>query len=106
MADAVLIYATAPDAVVAERIARILVEERLVACANLLPGMRSVYRWRGAVETAEECVLVCKTSAGLADAAMARLGGLHPYELPAVVAVPVAAAPPAVLAWIAEATGR
>lgn len=99
--DVVLIYVTAPDAAVAERIGRTLVEEELAACANVLPGMRSVYRWQGRVESADEAVLILKTLAGRSGAVMERLRALHPYQEPCALVLPVSGGLPTYLAWVA-----
>lgn len=98
----VLIYATAPDAEVAARIARTLVDEGLAACANILPGMRSVYRWQGRVEEAAEAVLILKTRAERSAELLARLRALHPYQQPCGLVLPVAGGLPGYLAWLAE----
>lgn len=103
--DLVMIWSTWPDAASAGSAARTLVERRLAACAVATPGARSVYRWQGAIEEAEEVVLWAKTRRDLADAAMAALIECHPYDTPAVLVVPVAAANPAYAAWVAEETG-
>jgi periplasmic divalent cation tolerance protein len=97
--SAVLI--SAPDMETAGRIGRALVEERLAASANAVPGVRSVYRWRGAVREASEALLVVKTASDRVPALAARVRDLHPYELPAVVALPVVAGGAAYLDWIA-----
>ena len=86
----------------AERIARALVEERLAACVNVVPGVVSTYRWKGAVEQEPELLLVIKTIAPQVDALKARLLELHPYELPEVVVIPIAGGHAPYLAWIAE----
>ncbi|MFN3841902.1 MAG: divalent-cation tolerance protein CutA [Rehaibacterium terrae] len=99
-----LIHCTCPDRDQAERIARALVEERLAACVSLLPGLRSVYRWQGAVESADETLLLIKTAADRFDDLQARLRALHPYELPEIVAVEIAAGLPPYLDWIVEET--
>lgn len=99
--DVVLVYVTAPDAAVAEQIGRSLVEERLAACANILPGMRSVYRWQGRIESADEAVLILKTLAGSADALLGRLRALHPYQEPCALVLPVSGGLPSYLAWVA-----
>ena len=99
MPQIVFLYATAPDAGVAAALARTLVGERLIACGNVLPGVRSVYRWEGAVTEESEAVLICKTTADRADAALARLAELHPYEVPAVTRFDAAGAWPAFAAW-------
>lgn len=97
----VFAYVTASSLEEAERIGHTLVEERLAACANLLPGMRSIYRWQGAVEQAEEVVLIAKTRADRFDALAARVTALHSYETPCVVALPVSTGAAPYLAWIA-----
>jgi periplasmic divalent cation tolerance protein len=91
---------TAPDEACARRIARALVEERLAACVNLLPGLQSIYRWQGAVEEASEVLLVAKTRASRVAALAARVRALHPYALPEVVALPVADGSRAYLRWV------
>ncbi|HRO27147.1 MAG TPA: divalent-cation tolerance protein CutA [Luteimonas sp.] len=101
---AVACLCTCPDAATAQRIARTLVEERLAACVNLLPGVSSVYRWQGAVEQADEVLLLAKTARDRLDALTARVVALHPYELPEVVAVDITGGLPEYLAWIAGET--
>ena len=86
----------------AEKIASALVEERLAACVNVIPGVVSVYRWKGAVEKENELVLVIKTMAQQVDALKARLVELHPYELPEVVVIPIAGGHQPYLDWLAE----
>lgn len=95
-----LLFSTCPDAASAERIARALVEERLAACVSRLPGMHSTYRWSGAVEQAEEVLLLVKTAADRLPALTRRLCELHPYAVPELVAVDVAAGLPAYLHWV------
>jgi periplasmic divalent cation tolerance protein len=99
-----LAYSTCPDAACADRIARILVTERLAACVNRLPGVQSTYRWQGAIEQADEVLLLIKTTADRLDAMTARLRELHPYELPELLAVEVSAGLPAYLDWVAAET--
>jgi periplasmic divalent cation tolerance protein len=107
MPDTVLLcYCSCPDAACAEAIATALVGERLAACVNRVPGIRSTYRWQGAVTTGDEELLLIKTTAGRFDALKARLLELHPYELPELVAVPVAYGHDAYLDWVrANVTG-
>ena len=73
----------------AERIGRIVVEERLAACINILAPCRSIYRWQGTIETAEETPAILKTAAHQADALIARIAGLHSYEVPAITVWPI-----------------
>ncbi len=101
---ALICFCTCPDADVAERIATALVDERLAACVNVLPGIASIYRWQGRVERADEVLLLAKTAPERLAALAARIAALHPYELPEVVAVEAAGGLPAYLAWIAEQT--
>ncbi|MCU0689751.1 MAG: divalent-cation tolerance protein CutA [Phycisphaerales bacterium] len=100
----VLIYATYPDTAVAEASGRALVEEGLAACVNILPGMVSLYRWEGAVERGDECVMIIKTRAGLADRVIAAARARHPYTTPAFVVLPVEGGLEAYLDWIAAST--
>lgn len=97
-----LLYVTCPDVVVAQRIADTVVEERLAACANLLPGMRSVYRWQGKVEHADEAVLILKTTARRTAALIRRVKTLHPYEVPCIVALPISGGYAPFLAWVGK----
>jgi periplasmic divalent cation tolerance protein len=90
---------TAEDA---ERIARALVERRLAACVNVVPGVVSFYRWKGAVEKDEERLLVIKTRAERLEALREALVELHPYEVPELVALPVEAGHAPYLAWLDE----
>ena len=100
-----LIYITCASEVEAERIARALVEERLAAGVNLLPGARSVYRWQGKVKSAAEIVLIAQTRTDLVERLTARVIGLHSYEVPCVVAIPITSGNPAFLRWIEDETG-
>lgn len=86
----------------AHRIARVLVDERLAACVNVLPGVRSVYRWEGGVEEAEEVLLVAKTVPERFEALRDRVLGLHSYQVPEVVALPVHGAAAAYERWVRE----
>ena len=88
-----------PDA---ERIARALVEERLAACVNVVPGVVSVYRWKGVVERENELLLVIKTLGEKVEALKVRLLELHPYELAEVVVIPIVGGHGAYLEWMAE----
>jgi periplasmic divalent cation tolerance protein len=99
-------FCTCPDAATAGRIAHALVEERLAACVNQLPGLRSVYRWQGQVEAADEVLLLAKTTADAYPALQARLAELHPHELPELLAVESTLGLPAYLQWVADETRR
>jgi len=98
---ALLVLITCPPAD-AEALATALVEARVAACVNLLPGLRSVYRWQGAVESAGETLLIAKTTADRYDALQAEVLARHPYELPEVLAVSVARGLPPYLRWLAD----
>ncbi|WP_243358769.1 divalent-cation tolerance protein CutA [Fundidesulfovibrio terrae] len=102
---AVFVYVTARDRAEALAIGRTLVQERLVACANVLDGVRSLYWWDGAVQEEDEALFVAKTRSELVDAVVARVKELHSYEVPCVVALPVAAGNPDFLDWISAETG-
>ena len=104
MTDSCMIYATAPTAEEAGRIARILVEEKRVACVNLIHGAASIYRWQGKVEEASETILIAKTTKALAGDALARIQALHSYDVPCAVAYDMAAGLPNYLSWIARET--
>jgi periplasmic divalent cation tolerance protein len=88
-----------PDA---QRIARALVEERLAACVNVVPGITSIYRWKGTVEQEPELMLVIKTLGERVEQLKARLVELHPYELPELVVIPIGGGHAPYLAWLAE----
>lgn len=100
-----MIYITAPDRDAALGLARALVTERLVACANVLDGATSVFWWDGKVCEDAEAVLVCKTRGDLVDAVIARVRELHSYACPCVVALPIDRGNPAYLDWIRTETG-
>ena len=100
MTDCVVVLVTAPDADTAARIARTLVEEKLAACGNVLPGVRSIYRWQGKVEEAQETLLVLKTARARFKEIVDRVRALHPYEVPEVVAVPIEAGFDGYLDWV------
>ena len=104
-ADAtLLVFTNLPDRESAVELARALVERRLAACVNVLGTATSVYRWREAVETAQEVPLLIKTRAQLYPAVEAAIRGLHPYELPEIIAVPVEHGLPQYLQWVQAET--
>ena len=97
-----LCLCTCPDRDSARRIADALVTEQLAACVNVLPGMQSVYRWEGAIERADEVLLLIKTVQERLEALQARIVALHPAELPEVVAIDVAGGLTTYLDWVVE----
>jgi periplasmic divalent cation tolerance protein len=107
--DAVVVLCTAPAAagrdgsLGAHGLAQAVVAERLCACVNVLPAVRSYYRWQGRVDAADELLLVAKTTRERAAQLRARLVALHPYEVPEVLELAVADGLPAYLGWLAEA---
>jgi len=104
MNSALFVYVTTADTAEAERIGRAVVEERLAACANILPGMRSIYRWEGAVQDAAETVLILKTTRDRLPALTRRVASLHSYDVPCVAAFAVEPGNEAYFAWIAAST--
>lgn len=105
MEPPLLVYTTFPDTATALAVGEDLVRLRLAACVNVLPGMQSVYAWKGAVERGSEVVAILKTRAGLGAALAEALKHRHPYETPIILHLPVAGADPDTAAWIAAETG-
>lgn len=99
-----VVLMTVPDGQTGERIARALVEERLVACANLVPGVTSVYRWEGEVHTDAEHLVVMKTRRALLERLFARAAELHPYSVPELIAVDVQAGSRVYCRWVCDET--
>lgn len=87
--SAVSVYVLFANAEEAEQIGRTVVEERLAACINILGSVRSIYRWQGSIETADEVAAILKTSQAEADALIMRIAGLHSDEVPCIVAWPI-----------------
>ncbi len=102
----ILVISTLPDRDAAEKMAYFLIEQQLAACVNILPGVTSVYRWQGKVESANETILLIKTTMARYPALEAAIKAQHPYELPEIVAVPINAGLPAYLAWVATETSN
>lgn len=100
--DHIVVFCTVPNADEGARIGRVLVEERLAACVNLVDGLRSIYLWKGAVSDDKEALLVIKTKPAQFEPLRARLVALHPYEVPEVIALPIVAGHEPYLAWIDE----
>ncbi len=102
MTEARVVLCTAPTAV-ADQIAHRLLERRLIACANVLPGVRSHYRWKGKIETESESLLILKTTAAKIDELFAEIASIHPYDVPEMLSLPVDAGSHAYLAWLTGA---
>lgn len=100
----VLLYVTTASRDEALTIGQTVVQERLAACANVLPMMTSIYHWQGAIEQGDEAVLLLKTRADLADRATRRVVALHSYECPCVIALPIESGNPSYLQWISDET--
>ena len=103
MADeALLAFSTFPDAETARRIAHTLVSENLAACANIIPTMNSIYRWKGKIETGDETIVLFKTTQDRYDALQEKLRSLHPYEIPEIISVKIDKGLPDYLRWVVE----
>ena len=103
MENAVVVLCTFPDLDQARQIGAALIERQVAACVNLLPGVESIYRWQGKVERAGEVLAVIKTTRY--PDLEAAIKDLHPYEVPEILALPVAAGLPAYLGWLEESCG-
>ena len=101
----VSVYVVFANAEEAERIGRTVVEERFAACINILSPVRSIYRWQGAVETAEEVAAILKTSDVAADRLVARIAALHSYEVPCIATWPIDRILAAYAAWVEDSVG-
>jgi periplasmic divalent cation tolerance protein len=102
--DAMLVFTTLPSAEAAADLAKAVVGEKLAACANLLPAVRSIYRWQGRVQDESEVLVLFKTRQEHFERLKARLLELHPYEIPEVLAVPVEQGYQAYLDWLGQET--
>ncbi len=100
--DSRVILVTCPDAETGQKLARVLVEEKLAACVNIVPGLTSVYFWQGAVQTEAEVLLLIKSTQPVLARLQARLLELHPYTVPEFLSLPVDSGAPAYLQWLAE----
>jgi periplasmic divalent cation tolerance protein len=106
MERAVLVYTTWPSIVEAERAGRSIVERRLAACVNILPGMISHYWWEGKIERGEEVVMIIKSRASMAEPLRETVKQLHSYTTPAFMVLPVENVDPEYHAWIARETAQ
>ena len=100
--DPIIVLCTVPDEDTAETIAGTLVAENLAACVNIVPGITSIYRWKGAIERDRELLLIIKSGQGAYPDLERRIRALHPYELPEVIAVPIESGLPEYLDWIKD----
>jgi periplasmic divalent cation tolerance protein len=103
---AIFVYVTVPSDVLAQKIASAVVSERLAACANIIPGMKSVYRWQGKIGQRDEVVLVFKTQEKLFPAVEAKVKALHSDETPCIVALPIMKGNKSFLQWIETETTK
>jgi periplasmic divalent cation tolerance protein len=101
----VSVYAIFANAEEAERIGRTVVEEHLAACVNILAPCRSIYRWQGAMETADEVPAILKTTAALADRLIARITALHSYDVPCIAVWPIDKLPLSYAEWVEQSVG-
>ncbi|HSH46214.1 MAG TPA: divalent-cation tolerance protein CutA [Longimicrobiales bacterium] len=106
MSDARVVLVTTPDEETATSLVTTLVEEGVVACGNILPGIRSIYRWQGAVENSTEALVVFKTTTDGAVRLAERVPALHPYDVPEVLVLPVEGGHRPYLDWIEESVGK
>jgi periplasmic divalent cation tolerance protein len=104
MDETLVVLTNMPDRGVAVKLARELVERRLAVCVNVLAECTSIYRWKGAVENAQEVPVLIKTRAALYPEIEAAIGKLHPYELPEIIAIPIVRGLPEYLEWVSEGT--
>ena len=106
MERAVFVYTTYPSIVEAEEAGRAIVERGMAACVNIFPGMISHYRWQGAVERAEEVVMILKTRASLADAVGAAVKERHSYSTPAILVMPIESVDQTYFEWLLAETAN
>jgi periplasmic divalent cation tolerance protein len=105
MTDKIVVFSTCASEEEAERLARLMVESRLAACVNVIPGARSFYRWQGAVESAGEWMLIIKSTRARFQELCGAIEKAHSYEVPEVVALPVVDGAPNYLHWLEESVG-
>jgi len=105
MTDLLVVYITVGSEEEGNRLARVIVEEKLAACVNRIGGVQSTYAWEGKIQTDEEQLLIVKTSAAAFDQLEQRVRDLHSYDVPEIIAVPLVRGHQAYLKWIAEALG-
>ena len=101
----VVVLVTGPSVESLARLGRTIVDEKLAACVNVLDGVRSIYRWEGAIEDENEALAIFKTTVAHLHPLERRIAELHPYDVPEVIALPVVGGSSAYLSWVAEETG-
>ena len=105
-AQPLVVYCTCPDLTVANSLAETLVNERLAACVNVLPGVLSIYRWEGQIQRDHEVLLIIKTHSAIYPQLETRIAELHPYSVPEIIALPPQAGAATYLRWIMENAGE
>jgi periplasmic divalent cation tolerance protein len=105
MTEQIVILNTCAGEAEAQKLAGLLLEQRLAACVNILPGIRSYYRWKGKLESGDECLLLIKSSRRLFPAVAAAIQSAHSYEVPEVIALPIVDGSANYLAWLASSLG-
>lgn len=101
---ALFVYVTTPDSACAEQLSLMLLERRLAACVNILPSVRSLFWWNGAIDRSDEVAFIAKTEDDRFDALAEAVRAMHPYDCPCIVALPISQATPDFLAWITAST--
>ena len=104
--EARFIYITTEDITEARTIGKVLVEERLAACVNIIDGMESMFWWEGAAQSENETILIAKTTADTVEKLTSRVQEVHSYDCPCIVALPIQGGHPEFLSWIAEEVGK
>jgi periplasmic divalent cation tolerance protein len=104
MTEFIIVFITAPNEKEAASISRTIVEERLVACVNIIPSVRSIYRWQGRVEDEQEVLMVVKTKKSLFERLQERVKELHSYEVPEIIGLPLVEGSKEYLDWLGQET--
>ncbi|MDA8100482.1 MAG: divalent-cation tolerance protein CutA [Nitrospiraceae bacterium] len=102
MADEIVILITTSSEAEAQRIGRALVEEHLVACANIIPAIKSIFFWEGKTQETAESLMVCKSRSALMDRITSRVREMHSYTVPEIIAIPIEGGLPEYLAWVRD----
>ena len=104
MTEFIIVFITAPNEKEAASISRTIVEERLVACVNIIPSVRSIYRWQGRVEDEQEVLMIVKTKKSLFERLQERVKELHSYEVPEIIGLPLVEGSKEYLDWLGQET--